>query len=121
MWVTGVAPMAVLWAILALSIMGAAVSAYIPAAAAYIVDVAPESMMGVYFSIYSQCWAIRYFIGPSLGGWALDRSRYIADGFWLAAAVSVGLGILILQYLQGIIKKNSTFTDRPAVSQALLI
>ncbi len=106
MWVTGVAPMAVLWAILALSIMGAAVSAYIPAAAAYIVDVAPESMMGVYFSIYSQCWAIGYFIGPSLGGWALDRSRYIADGFWLAAAVSVGLGILILQYIQGQLQKN---------------
>ncbi|MBO1352071.1 MAG: MFS transporter [Hormoscilla sp. GUM202] len=106
-WVTGVAQMGVLvWAILALSIMGAAVSAYIPAAAAYIVDVAPASMMGVYFAMYSQCWAIGYFIGPSLGGWALDRSRYIADGFWLAAAVSVGLGILILQYIQGQLQKN---------------
>jgi len=106
-WVTGVAQMGVLvWAILALSIMGAAVSAYIPASAAYIVDVAPESMMGVYFAIYSQCWAIGYFIGPPLGGWALDRSRYIADGFWLAAAVSVGLGILMLQYLQGLLSNE---------------
>lgn len=106
-WVTGVAQMGVLvWAILALSIMGAAVSAYIPASAAYIVDVAPASMMGVYFAVYSQCWAIGYFIGPTLGGWTLDRSRAIADGFWLAAAVSVGLGILILQYLQGLLQKN---------------
>ena len=106
-WVTGVTHISpVGWAILALSIMGAAVSAYMPAAAAYIVDVAPESMMGVYFSVYSQCWAIGYFIGPPLGGWALDRSRYIADGSWLAAAVSVGLGILILQYLQGLLQKN---------------
>jgi len=106
-WVTGVAPMGfVLWAILALSIMGAAISAYIPAAAAFVAELAPDSGRGIYFSMYSQSAAIGYFIGPSLGGWALDRSRAIADGFWLAAAVSVGLGILILQYLQGLLQKN---------------
>ncbi|MBC6481313.1 MAG: MFS transporter [Hormoscilla sp. GM7CHS1pb] len=104
-WVTGVMG-GVIWAILALSIMGLATAAYTPSASALVADLAPPSRRGIYMSINAQCWAIGYFIGPSLGGWALDRSRYIADGFWLAAAVSVGLGILILQYLQGLLQKN---------------
>jgi len=97
----GVPP--VLWAILALSIMGLATAAYTPSASALVADLAPPSLRGIYMSLNAQCWAIGYFIGPSLGGWALDRSRYIADGFWLVAAVSVGIGILILQYLQSLL------------------
>ena len=102
-WVTGVMG-GVIWAILALSIMGLATAAYTPSASALVADLAPPSLRGIYMSINAQCWAIGYFIGPSLGGWALDRSRFIADGFWLVAAVSVGIGMLILQYLQGLLQ-----------------
>lgn len=99
-WVTGVASTsAIVWAILALGVLAIATVAYTPSASAFVADLAPESLRGVYLSINSQCWAIGYFIGPPLGGWALDRSEAIADGFWLAAAASTSIGILILQYL----------------------
>jgi len=101
-WVTGVMG-GVIWAILAVSIISLATAAYTPSASAFVADLAPPSLRGIYMSLNAQCWAIGYFIGPTLGGWALDRSRYIADGFWLAAAVSVGIGILILQYLQSLL------------------
>lgn len=103
-WVTGVASTAhIFWAVLALGILAIATVAYTPSASSLVVDLAPESQRGIYLSINSQCWAIGYFIGPSLGGWALDQSRYLVDGFWLAAALSIILGILILQYLDQIL------------------
>jgi len=85
-----------LWAALALAVLAIATVTYLPSASAFIIDIAPESMRGVYLSINSQCWAIGYFIGPPLGGWALDQSAQVAHGFWLALAVSSlgGLGIL---------------------------
>jgi MFS family permease len=103
-WVTGVASMShLVWAILALGVLAIATVAYTPSASAFVVDLAPESLRGVYLSINSQCWAIGYFIGPPLGGWALDQSRYIAHGFWLVAAASIIIGIVILQYLDGML------------------
>ena len=104
-WVTGVAPMGrpALWATLALSIMGLATAAYVPSAFALVADLAPPSLRGIYMSLNAQCWAIGYLIAPSLGGWALEQSRFIADGLWLATAVSVGICILILQYLQSLL------------------
>lgn len=102
-WVTGVAStLPILWAILALGVFAIAMVAYTPSASALVVDLAPESLRGIYLSINSQCWAIGYFIGPLLGGWALDQSSYIAHNFWLAAAFSISLGILVLQYLNRI-------------------
>jgi len=106
-WVTGVASTAhIFWAILALGVLAIATVAYTPSASSLVVDLAPESQRGVYLSIHSQCWAIGYFIGPSLGGWVLDQPRYIVDGFWLAAALSIILGILILQYLDQILHRQ---------------
>ncbi len=102
-WITGVMPTYSLgWAILALGMLAIAIIAYTPSASAFVVDLAPESLRGIYLSVNSQCWAIGYFIGPSLGGWALDQPRYITDGFWLGAAASVLIGIGILRYLQWI-------------------
>ncbi|HEY9604627.1 MAG TPA: MFS transporter, partial [Allocoleopsis sp.] len=99
-WVTGVASTyPIVWAVASLGVLAIAMVAYTPSASAFVVDLAPESLRGVYLSINSQCWAIGYFIGPSLGGWALDRSRFIAHGYWLAAAASTSIGIAILQYL----------------------
>ncbi|MEW6492047.1 MAG: MFS transporter [Cyanobacteriota bacterium] len=105
-WVTGVAStLPILWAILALGILAIAMVAYTPSASALVVDLAPESLRGIYLSINSQCWAIGYFIGPPLGGWALDQSSHIAHNFWLVAAVSISLGILVLQYLNRMLHK----------------
>lgn len=99
-WVTGVASTGhLIWAILALGVLALATVAYTPSASALVVDLAPDSLRGVYLSINSQCWAIGYFIGPPLGGWVLDQSPAIAHGFWLASAASISIGILILQYL----------------------
>jgi MFS family permease len=104
-WVTGVASTSpIVWAILALGILAIATVAYTPSASALVVDIAPESLRGVYLSINSQCWAVGYFIGPPLGGWALDQLRYIAHGFWLATAASTCIGILILQYLNRMLR-----------------
>jgi MFS family permease len=106
-WVTGVASNGhIFWAVLALGILAIATVTYTPYASALVVDLAPESQRGVYLSINSQCWAIGYFIGPSLGGWVLDQSRYIIYGFWLAAALSIILGILILHYLDQIMHRK---------------
>jgi MFS family permease len=88
---------------LSLSIAGLAMAsfslgtvAYLPIATALVVDLAPPSLRGIYLGVNAQAWAIGYFIGPTLGGWALDQSRSIVDGYWgwLAFSVIVALGIL---------------------------
>jgi MFS family permease len=106
-WATGVTSSGQwLWASLSLAVLAIANIAYTPAASSLVVDLAPESLRGVYLSINSQCWAIGYFIGPPLGGWALDQSELIAHSFWLGLAVSVGIALLILQYLQHLIVRS---------------
>ena len=106
-WATGTLNSnALIWSTLALGIMSIAMVAYTPSASALVADLAPESLRGVYLSLNSQCWAIGYFIGPTLGGWALDRSATIAHSFWLICATSMAIGILILQYLNTILVKR---------------
>ena len=105
-WVTGVVSSnSLIWAVLGLGLFSIAMVSYTPSASALIVDLAPESLRGVYLSINSQCWAIGYFIGPTLGGWVLDKSSEIVYSFWLILAASVGVGILILQYLDRILRE----------------
>lgn len=99
-WLTGVtATIPLIWAVAALGVLAIAMVSYTPSASALVADLAPESLRGIYLSINSQCWAIGYLIGPPIGGWALDRSAEIAHGFWLVAAISIGIGILVLRYL----------------------
>jgi MFS family permease len=88
------------WAILALGIFSVAIISYTPAASALVTDLAPESQRGVYFSINSLCWAIGYFIGPPLGGFALDRTPIVANYFWLGFSFSVVITIAILKCLK---------------------
>lgn len=94
------------WAMLALAVLAIATVAYTPAASSLVVDLAPESLRGVYLSINSLCWAAGYFIGPPLGGWALDLPRPFADSLWVALALSVAVAILILQYLDQLIPQR---------------
>nr|WP_315871038.1 MFS transporter [Trichocoleus desertorum] len=107
-WATGVTASGQwFWAGLSLAVLAIANVAYTPAASSLVVDLAPESLRGVYLSINSQCWAIGYFIGPPLGGWALDQSKFVAYSFWLGLALSIGFALLILQYLQRIMPRPS--------------
>lgn len=106
-WVTGTSGWGhLLWAILSLSVMSIATVAYTPAASSLVVALAPESLRGVYLSINSLCWAIGYFVGPTLGGWAMDQPRSIANGFWIASALSVGVAIAILHQLNQMLPKK---------------
>jgi len=106
-WMTGnVSDNILIWAILTLGIMSLGMITYTPIASGLVADLAPESLRGVYSSINSQCWAVGYFIGPPLGGLALDHPQFIGY-FWLSLAASVLIGIGILQYLNRLILKRA--------------
>ena len=106
-WMTGTMPDNTLYfAIAALGAMSLGMVSYTPVASGLVADLAPESLRGVYLSINSQCWAIGYFIGPPLGGWALDNPY--TNYFWLACAGSVVFGLVILQYLKRLINLRKT-------------
>lgn len=99
-WMTGVtSELPIAWATVALTVLALALVSFTPSASALIAELAPESLRGVYLSIGSQCWAFGYLVGPPLGGWALDQTRAIANGFWLTAAASTAFGVLMLRYL----------------------
>ncbi|MDX2230263.1 MAG: MFS transporter [Leptolyngbyaceae cyanobacterium bins.349] len=93
------------WAIAALGILALATVTYMPLASSIVVDMAPDSLRGVYLAVNSQCWAIGYFIGPPLGGWALDQSATVAHTFWLGLAASVTGAIAILFVLQRMVQR----------------
>lgn len=99
-WLTGsLTSNMLLFAALSVGVMAVATVAYTPAASALVVALAPEAMRGVYLSINSLCWAVGYFIGPTVGGWAMGQLVGVAHGFWLVASVSVIGAIGILVYL----------------------
>jgi MFS family permease len=95
-----------LLAVLGLSFLSVATVAYTPFASALVVDLAPESLRGVYLAVNSQCWAIGYLIGPPLGGLALDQGKWGADNFWLGLALSVIVAVVILQKLDRMLKEK---------------
>jgi len=76
-------------AFLLLALLSIAVVCYLPASAALVVELAPPSQRGIYLALSSQCWAVGYFLGPPLGGWALDQSATIAQYFWWSLALTV--------------------------------
>jgi MFS family permease len=94
----------ILWAGLGLALFALAISSYTPTASALIADISPPALRGVYASINSLCWAVGYAVGPPLGGWALDLSIQFARGFWLGLAATVGFVIIILLWLDRIVK-----------------
>ncbi|MEC4815830.1 MAG: MFS transporter [Scytonema sp. PMC 1069.18] len=84
--------------IVAFGVLSSASAIYKPFAPAIIAEIAPESLRGVYLAISYQCWSIGYFIGPSLGGWAMDRAP-IAHLLWIGTALSTLFGIVMLYVL----------------------
>lgn len=99
-WVTSFSlSYSIIWAALALFLFALAIVSYTPSAAAWVSEIAPIDKRGIYFSINSLCWAAGYFIGPPLGGWALDQSQFVINNFWLGLSASVLFTILVLRYL----------------------
>jgi len=95
-------------AALALGTMAVATAAYTPLASALVATLAPEALRGVYLSVNSMCWAVGYFVGPVVGGWALDGGA--ALGLWLGlAATGLPLG-MALHYLETLLRQRP---DRP--------
>jgi MFS family permease len=106
-WAAAVATIAnLIWAVLALTVLGLATVTYMPSASSIVVEMAPDSLRGVYLAINSQCWAIGYFVGPPLGGWALDQSHVVAHSFWLGLTLSMVLALLILQHLKHLMERR---------------
>lgn len=104
-WGVGLFPAgSIAYAAAGLGIMALATVAYTPAASSLVVGLAPVSMRGVYLSVNSLCWAVGYFIGPTLGGWAMGQSTQLAQQFWLVAAVSVAGVVAVLQVLDRLIR-----------------
>lgn len=112
-WVTGtVLTYPVMIAALGLGVFAIATVSYTPSASALVVELAPPSLRGVYLSLNSQCWAVGYFLGPAIGGWAMDQPAVIADRFWLATGGMVLVGLMILRYLDQILKARLAVSSR---------
>ncbi|MCJ8281911.1 MAG: MFS transporter, partial [Rivularia sp. ALOHA_DT_140] len=105
-WVTSISSSnSIIWAGSALFLFALAIVSYTPSASALVSDIAPADKRGIYFSINSLCWAAGYFIGPPLGGLALDQSRFVINYFWLSLSVSVIFTIAILRYLNRLLSR----------------
>ena len=98
LWATGIALMPFIYAVGALSLFSIATVIYRPFATTIVAELAPESLRGIYLAISYQCWSIGYFIGPVLGGWAMDRPR-TAHTLWLVVSISTIGGLVILYLL----------------------
>ena len=103
-WLTGTVHSG--WAIATFAMLALGIVTYMPSAASFVVDIAPESVRGVYLAVNSQCWALGYFIGPPIGGWALDQSRSIASGYWLILIGTTAIAVLILQVLDKMVSHS---------------
>jgi MFS family permease len=97
LWLTGsFNAMQVVWGIVALCLLSIGSVAYKPFSVAIVSELAPESLRGVYMAVSSQCWTVGYFVGPMIGGWAMDQAPPIAHIFWLAIATTTLVCITIL-------------------------
>lgn len=99
-WLTGTASAtALIWAVVGLGLMAIATVTYTPSASSLVVMFAPDAFRGVYLSINSLCWAIGYFIGPSIGGWAMDQTPTFAQNFWVYSSSSILICLALLSIL----------------------
>jgi MFS family permease len=96
------------WLIFAMISTAVAIDAYNPTASALTADIAPAGLMGVYTSINSLCWAVGFAVGAPIGGWALDQSLPVVQGFWLSLIIVSGLMWLILKFLDRLLLSQST-------------
>ncbi|NET54820.1 MAG: MFS transporter [Symploca sp. SIO2E6] len=101
LWLTGIiSTKPLIFALGAFSLIAIAEILYSPAASALVGDIAPIYLRGIYFALESECWAIGFLIGPSLGGWALEHPNTIGANFWLIMIASAGVAGVILMFLK---------------------
>jgi len=101
LWLTGIISTKPLFFVIgAFSVIAMAEILYSPAASALVGEMAPVNLRGIYFSLESECWAIGFFIGPALGGWALDHPNTVGTNFWLMLILSAGVAAVILRFLK---------------------
>jgi MFS family permease len=99
-WATGIVPpLQMIGMMLALGILSLATTIYKPFAPAIVAELAPTSLRGAYLALSYQCWSVGYFIGPILGGWAMDQSSPIAHNFWLVVSLTTLCSFFILNRL----------------------
>lgn len=97
-WLAGTGlPGQLAWSVLSLGWLALGAVIYAPFAAAIVAELAPPDVRGAYVAVSSQCWAIGYFVGPVVGGWAMDQGAAIAQQFWLwvCGSTLVGFGVLV--------------------------
>ncbi|MDY6940497.1 MAG: MFS transporter [Cyanobacteriota bacterium] len=100
-WATGTISVdAWIFAVGAFSAIAMAEILYSPIAVAVVGEMAPVRLRGIYFALESECWAIGFTIGPTLGGWALDRPEALGSKFWLILLASTAIAATILLGLQ---------------------
>ncbi|UBF24479.1 MFS transporter [Kovacikia minuta CCNUW1] len=108
-WITGIAPSAqYAWGVTALCTLSIASVLHKPYAAALLAELAPTSLRATYVSLGSQSWALGFFIGPSIGGWAMDQSLTIADTIWLVTATTTLLGLAVLWLFESLFQPTNT-------------
>lgn len=118
-WVTGnVSTDAVIPAGFAFALIALAEILYAPAATAIVGDIAPADRRGVYFALESECWAIGFLIGPSLGGWALDHTDTIGSSVWLWALVSTVIPGALLWVLRRRILNTPVLEESFAIEES---
>lgn len=103
LWVAGTfAEGQFIWAIVALCVLSLASVAYKPFFVATVSDLAPPNLRATYVAVSSQCWTIGYFLGPLVGGWAMDQTPIVAHRFWLVVAMSVSVCLALLWAFEGL-------------------
>nr|WP_228035673.1 MFS transporter [Oculatella sp. LEGE 06141] len=112
-WAAGfVTSMPLISMVAAFGLLSIATAIYKPFAPAIVAELAPKSSRGIYLAISYQCWSIGYFVGPIVGGWAMDQSHPIADYAWMVASASTLFGLVILYFLGQ--RRRSTHTTPAA-------
>ena len=118
-WATHLMPSSsIIGMIAAFIVLSIATVIYKPFVPAIIAELAPESLRGVYLAIGYQCWSIGYFVGPILGGWAMDESPKIAHSLWIVTAVSTLFGVVMLHIFKQYQGEHSdqSATTQPAIN-----
>lgn len=95
------------WGMVALCILSIASVAYKPFSVAIVSELSPESARGTYMAVSSQAWTVGYFVGPTLGGWAMDQPSLVAQSFWLVVATSTIVCILLLWWFERLYPEGS--------------
>ncbi len=117
-WATHLMPLSpIIGMIAAFIVLSIATVIYKPFVPAIIAELAPESLRGVYLAIGYQCWSIGYFVGPILGGWAMDKSSTIAHSLWIVTAISTLFGLVMLHIFK---QHQGKHLARSAATQAAM-